>query len=155
MGICHALLYVQRQLQFFYPEIGQFDKSGNLEQIIWKYFCYISFEFFELFPELLLSRPSAVCIKCYDRRRPTNCSGNFVSRFLIGDQLDAHFLYIIRLFQSSTRFEQTRAHHQEVNCINTAFDIGTVCKWPSGTQVEKETAYRTATYRQWLYQMLN
>ena len=31
------------------------------------------------------------------------------------DQLDAHFLYfIIRLLQSSTCFEQRRAHHQEV-----------------------------------------
>ena len=30
------------------------------------------------------------------------------------------------LFQSSTCFEQTRAHHQEVNCIST------LCKWPSG-----------------------
>jgi hypothetical protein len=29
---------------------------------------------------------------------------------LVGDQLDAQFFYIIRLFQSSTRFEQTRAH---------------------------------------------
>jgi len=38
---------------------------------------------------------------------------------LVGDQLDAHFFYVIRLFQSSTCFEQTRARHQEVNCINT------------------------------------
>jgi hypothetical protein len=42
---------------------------------------------------------------------------------LIGDQLDARFFYIMRLFQSSTSFEQTRAHHQEVNCINTASGI--------------------------------
>jgi len=33
---------------------------------------------------------------------------------LANDQLDAQFLYfIIRLLQSSTRFEQRRAHHQE------------------------------------------
>ena len=34
---------------------------------------------------------------------------------LAKDQLDAQFLYfIIRLLQSSTCFEQRRAHHQEV-----------------------------------------
>ena len=56
---------------------------------------------------------------------------------LVGDQLDAQFFYIISLFQSSTCFEQTRAHHQEVNCINTASGIVTLCKWPSGMQVEQ------------------
>jgi len=34
---------------------------------------------------------------------------------LVNDQLDAQFFYfIIRLLQSSTCFEQRRAHHQEV-----------------------------------------
>ena len=34
---------------------------------------------------------------------------------LVNDQLDAQFFYfIIRLLQSSTRFEQRRAHHQEI-----------------------------------------
>ena len=34
---------------------------------------------------------------------------------LVDDQLDAQFFYfIIRLLQSSTCFEQRRAHHQEV-----------------------------------------
>ena len=34
---------------------------------------------------------------------------------LVNDQLDAQLLYfIIRLLQSSTYFEQRRAHHQEV-----------------------------------------
>ena len=46
--------------------------------------------------------------------------------------------YITRLFQSSTCFEETRAHHQEVNCINTASGIVTPCKWPSSMQVEHE-----------------
>jgi len=54
---------------------------------------------------------------------------------LVGGQLDAQFFYIIRLFQSCTCFEQTRAHHQEVNCINKASGIVTLCKWPSGMQV--------------------
>ena len=44
---------------------------------------------------------------------------------------------IIPLFQSSTRFEQTRSHHQEVNCINTASGIVTVSKWRSGMQFEQ------------------
>jgi len=56
---------------------------------------------------------------------------------LVGDQLDAQFFYIICLFQSPTCFEQTRAHHQEVNCINTASGIVTLCQTPSGMQVEK------------------
>jgi len=34
---------------------------------------------------------------------------------LVNDQLDTQFFYfIIRLLQSSTCFEQRRAHHQEV-----------------------------------------
>ena len=56
---------------------------------------------------------------------------------MVGDRLDAQFFYIIHLFQSSTCFEQTRAHHEEVNCINTASGIVTLCKWPSGMQVEQ------------------
>ena len=77
----------------------------------------------------------------------------------VGDQLDAQFFYIIRLFQSPTCFDQAVAHHQEVSCINTAYGIVTICKWPSGMQVEQEQvsarpAYRTATYSDWLYQIL-
>ena len=59
-------------------------------------------------------------------------------RLLVGDQLDVQFFYIVHLFQSSTCSEQRRAHHQEVNCINTASGIVTLCKWPSGMQVGKE-----------------
>ena len=37
---------------------------------------------------------------------------------LVNDQLDAQFFYfIIRLLQSSTCFEQRRAHHQEVKLL--------------------------------------
>ena len=57
---------------------------------------------------------------------------------LVGDQPDAHFFYITRLFQSSTYFEQTRAHHHEVNCINTASGIVTLCKWLSDMQFEQD-----------------
>ena len=59
-------------------------------------------------------------------------------KLLVSDKLDAKFLYIIDLFQSFTCFEQTRVHHQEVNCINNASGIVTLCKWPSGMQVEQE-----------------
>ena len=45
-------------------------------------FFYISSEFLDLVPELLLSRPSAFCIKYYERRSPTNCSSNCDSRIL-------------------------------------------------------------------------
>ena len=38
-----------------------------------------------------------------------------LSLTLVNDQLDGKFFYfIIRLLQSSTCFEQRRAHHQEV-----------------------------------------
>ena len=56
---------------------------------------------------------------------------------MVADQLDGQFFYVIRLFQSSTCFEETRAHRQEVNCINKASGIVTLCKWPSGMQVEQ------------------
>ena len=59
-----------------------------------------------------------------------------LDKLLVGDQLDTQIFYIIRLFQSSTCFEQTRAHHQEVNCINTVSGVVTLCKWLSGMQVE-------------------
>ena len=88
---------------------------------------------------------------------------------LVSNQFDAQLFYIIRLFHSSTCFEQTRAHHQEVNCINTASGIVRLCKWLSGAQVESviqvcwqlvsrskysQPVHRTATYRDWRYQML-
>ena len=59
-------------------------------------------------------------------------------QLLIGDQLDAQFFYIIRLFQSSICFEQTRAHHQEVNCINTASGIVTLktSEWSKITKIQ-------------------
>ena len=57
---------------------------------------------------------------------------------LVGDQLDEQFFYTVLLFQTSTCFEQRGAHQQEFNCINTASGIVTLCKWPSGMQVEKE-----------------
>ena len=46
--------------------------------------------------------------------------------------------YKIRLFKSSTCFDQTRVHHQEVNFIDTASGTVNLCKWPSCMQVEKK-----------------
>ena len=70
---------------------------------------------------------------------------NTVSKLLVGDQFDAQLFYIIRLFQSCTCFEQTSANHQEVKCINAASGIVTLCKWPSGLQVEQEHTGRPLT----------
>jgi len=67
-----------------------------------------------------------------------------ISTTLVNDQLDAQFFYIIRLFQSSTCSEQHCAHHEEVNCINTASGTVTLCRWPSDMQ----PAYQTAIYRE-------
>ena len=57
---------------------------------------------------------------------------------ITSDQLDTQLFYIICLFQSSTCFEQTRAHHQEVKCIWYI----TLCKWPTGMQVEQFLLYQ-------------
>jgi len=62
---------------------------------------------------------------------------NIHMKILVGDQTDAQSFCILRLFQSSTCFEETRTHHQEINCIITASGIVTFCKWPSGMQVEQ------------------
>jgi len=43
---------------------------------------------------------------------------------------------MIRLFESSTCFEQPCAHLQEDSCMNTTSVVITVCKWPSGMQVK-------------------
>ena len=58
---------------------------------------------------------------------------------LVYDQLEAQFLFAkISLFQSSTCFEQTRAHHQEVNCVNTASVIVTLetSEWSKITRLQ-------------------
>ena len=48
-------------------------------------------------------------------QQPIHICSQHVSIILVNDQLDAQFCYfIIRLLQSSTCFEQRRAHHQEV-----------------------------------------
>ena len=79
-----------------------------------------------------------------------------LSVIIVNNQLDTQsFYFIIRLLQSSTCFEQRRAHHQEVKLCNTASGIVTLCKLSSGMQVERELsrvpsrpAYRTTTYRE-------
>ena len=60
--------------------------------------------------------------------------------------------FIIRLYM----FRALWAHHQEVKLYYTARGIVTICRWPSGAQVERELVgmpvlsqpvHRTATYR--------
>ena len=59
---------------------------------------------------------------------------------LVNDQLDAQLLYFItRLLQSSTCFEQRRAHHQESSFINTASGMVTLCKWPFDGHLQRVT----------------
>ena len=67
---------------------------------------------------------------------------------MVVDQRDAHFFYIIRLFQSSTCFEQTHANHQEVNCIHIASGIVILCTYAGLAGFPARPAYRTATYRE-------
>jgi hypothetical protein len=56
---------------------------------------------------------------------------------LVGNQLDAQF--IIRLFESSTCFEQLCAHPQEENCINTTSGIITpkISEWSKITKITR------------------
>jgi len=61
--------------------------------------------------------------------------------------------FIIYLYM----FRTLCAHQQEVKLYCTASGIVTVCRSPSGAQVERvlsHPAHRTATYRVWRYQML-
>ena len=67
----------------------------------------------------------------------------YLSTTLANDQLDAQFPYfIIRLLQSSTCFEQRRAHHEEVNCTNTAASVMVTLKkieWSKITKIKYNT----------------
>ena len=68
-----------------------------------------------------------------------------------------NYFFTIRLLYSSTCFEHSCVHHQEVKLYYTVSVIVILCGWPSGAQVERglpEPAHRTATYRVWRYQML-
>jgi hypothetical protein len=66
---------------------------------------------------------------------------------LVNDQLDTKFFYfLIRLLQSSTCFEQRRAHHQEIKFY--LYSIWSL-HYVSGRPV-----HRTTTYREWRYRML-
>jgi hypothetical protein len=55
------------------------------------------------------------------------------------------------ILESSTCFEQYYAHPQEVNCINTASGVVTLCKWLACAQVKRGVlsfpVTRPATYR--------
>jgi len=54
------------------------------------------------------------------------------------NQLDVqNFCFTISLFHAPTCFEHCCAHHQEVKFYYTASGIITLCRWPSGAQVER------------------
>ena len=56
---------------------------------------------------------------------------------LVNDQLDAQLSYfIIRLLQPSTCSSNVVLIIRKSNCTNTVSGIVTLCKWPSGMQVE-------------------
>ena len=60
-----------------------------------------------------------------------HASGNNKRDILVGNQLDAQFLSMTRLFESSTCFEQLCAHPQEDKCVSTS-GIITLYWWPDG-----------------------
>ena len=78
------------------------------------HFCFLKILSFyqNLFPYLSVENVEEFS---KNTKRLKQRAGGFFCLNLINDQLDAQFFYfIIRLLQSSTCFEQRRAHHQEV-----------------------------------------
>ena len=67
---------------------------------------------------------------------------------LVNAQLDPQlFYFIIRLLQSSTCYEQCRAHHREVKLhlvYSRSISARPVCR----SRGKSRPAYRTATYRE-------
>ena len=60
-----------------------------------------------------------------------------LSIILATNQLNAQILvFVISLLYSSTCFEHYCAHHQDVKLYYTASGIVTLCRWPSGAQVD-------------------
>jgi hypothetical protein len=57
------------------------------------------------------------------------------------------FLFYNKFIISLYIFRALCAHHQEVKMYYTASGVITVCRWPSGAQVERGPVYGTATYR--------
>ena len=54
-------------------------------------------------------------------------------------QLDAQFLYFIYVYYSPLHVSSNVVLIiRRSNCINTASAIVTLCKWPSGAQVERD-----------------
>ena len=116
---CDVIASGQRVLLFTALAITMYSvKTSHIFHHHWNVLINLSCRFMK--PAVSSRRPFSVKF-CYQRA----CKNSWC--LLVGDQLDAQFFYIIRLFQSSTCFDQTRAHHQEVSCINTASGIVTLC----------------------------
>ena len=61
-----------------------------------------------------------------------------LSIILAIDQINAiNYCCTIRLLYSSTCFEHCCAHHQQVKLCYTASGIVTLCRFPSGVQIER------------------
>ena len=57
---------------------------------------------------------------------------------LVNNKLDAHFFFLLRLFQFSKLFEQHSVHHQENKIVSIQLLVYvTMCRRPSGIQVGK------------------
>jgi hypothetical protein len=66
-----------------------------------------------------------------------------VIKILVNGQLDAQFVFLIYLFQSSTCFEQPRALHQQNQLYQYNVWYMSLCvKWLSGMQVDRPATYR-------------
>ena len=74
-----------------------------------------------------------------------------LSIILVINQVNAQNLsFTISLLYASRCFDHCCAHHQEVKLYYTASGIVTLCRWPSGAQVERGVLFQpvqwTATY---------
>jgi len=56
------------------------------------------------------------------------------------------FLFYNKFILFLYTFRVLCAHHQVVKLYYTASGNATLCRWPSGAQVDRGLLYRTATY---------
>ena len=71
---------------------------------------------------------------------------------LVINQLDAQYLFYKKFISCLYMFRASCAHRQGSKLYYTASGIITLCRWPSGAQVERglfpsQPMHRTATYR--------
>jgi len=69
--------------------------------------------------------------------------GKKEKRVLFNDQLDAQFLFCIRLFHFSTCFEHSSAHHQEIQLYQYDIWYMSLYVWYAGLDGTSKPAYHT------------